>query len=779
MKCRFRRRESPGSTSCNDRDAGTPPAFSVVDPFTTSKASVSEQDPQRDAGQVSNDTGVICCREVQPFCHPSMTSVFGSSGSGPVATSYINVLYVYPLRLERFQHRNVAIQVQLLEREIDAIGSVEDTELCHEVLPALYRTDGDGVSRSAYTFVSYHQKNPQFENEFKICLPEQLSPTHHVLFTFYHVHCKKLQATQQQQELVGYAVLPLLGRDGTILDDVNYPLAVFPAPTPAKQSKTTHGMVLPPNYVDTAREMSEPVKGTTFTCRIRALSSVYSQDKAIAALLSPFHDATLSSAASPTTTTSDAIVAALLGLRHANQVHLRYFLLSVTRFVLGYLRAGPSVVRWAAFRALLAIFEKASWSSHRSLKPQLQESNQILHNYVQMVFDEDLATPIHASAEEVSRSQPLYRALMKEWLHVVQDNDPAEENVETKRVSITFSQTLLQLILKSMAITQLGTKRSDVFVATTIAVVTRTLPQRLVREDDLLIERLVGELMLCACNAPLGLLLQKEANQSIAWFCRGLFLVVLNSVPGRVIRRYIELMGSNISDPNTLVHLLFPFLQIVIDFEFFAVVNGATAPESRLRLISSSSSCKWMFERAWLADAIFRALLRVINEQKELKLSCGAARLIRYLFTVHVYNPQHQSKEEQETIALAYAPFLKALAEFTTDQKLFSGGGPTDVSEKNNDGTPTNQFQLKKELLICVAHLLSTVSSTKLPKLFCDDVETSTALEPSEGVLNEWRLTSALSPTSALMHYRKVVNEVCHSIDVCQFINSNIMTVLP
>jgi len=418
-----------------------------------------------------------------------------------------------------------------------------------------------------------------------------------------------------------------------------------------------------------------------------------------------------------------------------------------------------------------------NWSSHRSLKPQLQEANQILHDYIQMIFNEDLTAPIHRVAEEVSRPQPLYRAIMKEWLHVVQDNDSAEESVETKRVSMTFSQILLQLILKSIAITQLSTKRSDVFVVTTIPVATRTLPQRLVREDDLLIERLVGELALCACNASLGLLLQKEVNQSIAWFCRGLFLVVLNSVPGRVIRRYIELMECNSGDPNTLVHLLFPFLQIVIDFEFFAVVNGATTSESRQRSISSSSSCKWMFESAWLADAIFRALLRVIDEQKELKLSCEAARLIRHLFTVHIYNPQHRSKEEQETIALAYAPFLKALAEFTTDQKLFSG--PTEVSVKNADGTPTSQFQLRKELMVCVAHLLSTVSSTQLPKLFCDDTETLTTLEPSEGVLNEWRLTSALSPTSALMHYRKVVNEVSHSIASCHLVKYNIMTVLP
>lgn len=280
-----------------------------MDPFTASIGSISDCRPSHGTSTTSDDAGVICCREVQPFCHPSMVSIFGLTGSGPVATSFVNVLYVYPVRLDRFQHRNVAVQVQLLEREIDAIGSVKETELRQEVLPALYSSGGDGVARSAYTFVSYHQKSPQFENEFKICLPEQLSQTHHVLFTFYHVHCKKLQAAQQRQELIGYAVLSLLGNDGTILDDANYPLPVFSVPAPGKQSKTTQGMVLPPNYVHAAREAgSDTSKGTIFTCRTRVLSSVYSQDKPIAELLKPFHTADLSSSLSHMATTSDAIV---------------------------------------------------------------------------------------------------------------------------------------------------------------------------------------------------------------------------------------------------------------------------------------------------------------------------------------------------------------------------------------------------------------------------------------------------------------------------------------
>jgi len=41
-----------------------------------------------------------------------------------------------------------------------------------------------------YTSVSYHNKTPNFYDEFKMELPAVLTPHHNLLFTFYHVACK-------------------------------------------------------------------------------------------------------------------------------------------------------------------------------------------------------------------------------------------------------------------------------------------------------------------------------------------------------------------------------------------------------------------------------------------------------------------------------------------------------------------------------------------------------------------------------------------------------------
>lgn len=43
----------------------------------------------------------------------------------------------------------------------------------------------------AYTTVSYHQRCPSFYDEIKIKLPADLDDRHHLLFTFYHVSCRR------------------------------------------------------------------------------------------------------------------------------------------------------------------------------------------------------------------------------------------------------------------------------------------------------------------------------------------------------------------------------------------------------------------------------------------------------------------------------------------------------------------------------------------------------------------------------------------------------------
>uniref|UniRef100_K3X540 C2 DOCK-type domain-containing protein n=1 Tax=Globisporangium ultimum (strain ATCC 200006 / CBS 805.95 / DAOM BR144) TaxID=431595 RepID=K3X540_GLOUD len=734
------------------------PVLDILDPFSSASVSSSqsheneESSPEHVPSQA--DSMLVQCREVQPFCHPSMASAFGLTGCGPVAVSYMNVMYLYPIHLERFQYRNIAIRVQLLQKEVDFLCGLKDFEVQGAVLQAIYAPNQEIVS-SGYTLVNYHQKNPQFENEIKICLPEKLTLAHHILFTFYHVHCKKIQPNQQQQEIVGYAILPVLQNDGTIVQDNNYVMNVFATPIASKASTTGGVISLSPGYVAAAREAGIDTAKTSLTCRTRVLSSIHSQDRAVSAFLQPFHsDAFGSETKDQGVLDDDQIVNRLLGLRQASNTNVCYFFFPIARFVLGYLRFGSCVVRWAAFRAFLAVLEKASWTPHRSLK---QDANQILHNFVHVVFDEyaieNPCGPVAAVTSESSHPQSIFHAMLMEWLIALQDSSTVEDNVETKRSSLAYSNMLLQLILKSMAmhtLHQYGLKNGGAV---------GLLPMTLSDDDDELTEAVLCELVYCIGNNSNGLLLQKEVNRSIAYFCRGLFLVAKNQAPAHTISQYMVWVSANQRDPNVLVHVLFPFIRILIDFEYFAVVNGACTAKNQRRstlfCVAEPSSQR----RGWLAKIVFEKLLYVADEQKEEKIRCDAVRLLRRMFVAQVYNQFHQSQEHQEQIALIYFSFFPSIAQFTTDGKLLYSSVSSAGVMSNGGDAPDKSQELKKELLICVAHLLSSVSTPYLSRFF-QQFNGDMKLHAHESGGHEFNPSVSLSPTGALMHYRKIVEEV-------------------
>ncbi|ETN15729.1 hypothetical protein, variant 1 [Phytophthora nicotianae INRA-310] len=657
------------------------PRLKIADPFTIKHPSES------DVSEQHGDKG-IHCREVQPFCTSSLVPKFGSVGSGPVAVSYVNTLYVYPLQIEKCQYRNVAIRVQLLQREVDAVRGVEES--AEAVLQAVYRANNQ-VERSAFAPVGYHQKNPQFDDEIKICLPECLTRDHHLLFTFYHVHCKKLQPNQPQQEVVGYAVMPILGKDGTILQDGKYTANVTPAPASSKPLATGGGISLSPGYVAAARVAPLDNNKTVFSCRGRVVSSIHSQDSAVAAFLSPFHGSPRPDAVDK----EDAIVNRLMALNQSSALNVRYFFFMIAKFVLGYLRHGTSIVRWSAFRTLLGIMEKASWNPRGSLK--VHEMNRVLHDFVHIVFDEkciDNPSKSQSPAKSPTKSErkSVFGALLETWLNVLNNKASIEENADTKRMSLTYSNVLLQLILKSMAMNlldQCDTSSGDT---------AHSLPMTLAKNDEMMLERVLDQLIACAGDTTNGLLLQKEVNRSVAYFCRGVFLVVNNVFPARVIDRYVKWIDVQ-GDANSLRHIWFPFLHILVDFEFFPTVNGA----------AETNSVK---TRAWLAKAVSEKLLLIIDTQKEQKIRVDAVRLLRRMFAAQAYNSRFQSSEHQERIALLYYPLFRNLAQFTTPGKLLSGNVPGLLGEAKS------VLDLQKETMACVGHLLCSVSNAQLPYFF-------------------------------------------------------------
>ncbi|XP_063557078.1 dedicator of cytokinesis protein 6 isoform X3 [Gorilla gorilla gorilla] len=118
-------------------------------------------------------------------------------------TSYRNLLYVYPHSLNFSSRqgsvRNLAVRVQYMTGEDPS-----------QALPVIFgKSSCSEFTREAFTPVVYHNKSPEFYEEFKLHLPACVTENHHLLFTFYHVSCQPRPGTALETP-VGFTWIPLL-----------------------------------------------------------------------------------------------------------------------------------------------------------------------------------------------------------------------------------------------------------------------------------------------------------------------------------------------------------------------------------------------------------------------------------------------------------------------------------------------------------------------------------------------------------------------------------------
>ncbi|XP_064416958.1 dedicator of cytokinesis protein 7 isoform X2 [Latimeria chalumnae] len=177
-------------------------------------------------------------------------------------TTYRNLLYVYPQSLNFSSRqgsvRNIAVKVQYMAGE-DASQSI----------PAIFgKSSSSEFLKESYTAVVYHNKCPEFYEEFKMKIPANLTDNHHLLFTFYHISCQQKQNTPLETP-VGYTWIPLMqhGRLRTGL----FSLPVSVEKPPPSYSVLTPDVQLPGmKWVDNHKGV--------FNVEVVAASSVHTQD---------------------------------------------------------------------------------------------------------------------------------------------------------------------------------------------------------------------------------------------------------------------------------------------------------------------------------------------------------------------------------------------------------------------------------------------------------------------------------------------------------------------
>ncbi|VTJ91579.1 Hypothetical predicted protein, partial [Marmota monax] len=138
-----------------------------------------------------------------------------------------------------------------------------------QALPVIFgKSSCSEFTREAFTPVVYHNKSPEFYEEFKLCLPACVTDNHHLLFTFYHVSCQPRPGTALETP-VGFTWIPLLqhGRLRT---------GPFCLPVSVDQPPPSYS-VLTPDVALPGMRWVDGHKGV-FSVELMAASSVHPQD---------------------------------------------------------------------------------------------------------------------------------------------------------------------------------------------------------------------------------------------------------------------------------------------------------------------------------------------------------------------------------------------------------------------------------------------------------------------------------------------------------------------
>ncbi|XP_037674595.1 dedicator of cytokinesis protein 6 isoform X3 [Choloepus didactylus] len=177
-------------------------------------------------------------------------------------TSYRNLLYVYPHSLNFSSRqgsvRNLAVRVQYMASEDPS-----------QALPVIFgKSSCSEFTREAFTPVVYHNKSPEFYEEFKLRLPACVTDNHHLLFTFYHVSCQPRPGTALETP-VGFTWIPLLQHGRLRTGPFCLPVSVD-RPPPSYS-------VLTPDVALPGMRWVDGHKGV-FSVELTAVSSVHAQD---------------------------------------------------------------------------------------------------------------------------------------------------------------------------------------------------------------------------------------------------------------------------------------------------------------------------------------------------------------------------------------------------------------------------------------------------------------------------------------------------------------------
>uniref|UniRef100_A0A7E4ZYH3 C2 DOCK-type domain-containing protein n=1 Tax=Panagrellus redivivus TaxID=6233 RepID=A0A7E4ZYH3_PANRE len=187
-----------------------------------------------------------------------------------VNSFYRNLIYVYPKSVnfasKSGNARNIAVKVELLDSNSAKLKAIFGKSSTQNRLSKVYSS------------VLYHNKAPQFLDEFKLELPPNLNDGHHILFTFVHISCKPGKLGEVETP-IGWTWHPLYRNGQLQTGDFCLPISQDPLPPSICYLSP---LVPVPNirWLDGHKPL--------FQVSINALSTVHPQDPFLAKFFTSF-----------------------------------------------------------------------------------------------------------------------------------------------------------------------------------------------------------------------------------------------------------------------------------------------------------------------------------------------------------------------------------------------------------------------------------------------------------------------------------------------------------
>ncbi|KAI9086909.1 hypothetical protein K1719_031070 [Acacia pycnantha] len=499
-------------------------------------------------------------------------------------------LYVYPLTVSLGRKRNLFIRVELRE---------DDGDLRKQPLEAMYPRDaGASLQKWAHTQVAVGARVAFYHDEIKLSLPAMWTPTHHLLFTFFHVDLQtKLEAPKPV--VIGYAALPLSSH----------------AQLRSEISLSIMKELIPHYLQDTGRERLDYLEDgkNVFKLRLRLCSSLYPINERIRDFFLEYDRHTLRT--SPPW--GSELLEAINSLKNVDSTALLQFLHPILNMLLHLIGNGGETLQVAAFRAMVNIVTRVQQESVDDA-----ERNHFLVNYVDYAFD-----------DFGGRQPPVYPGLSTVW------GSLARSKAKGYRVGPVYDDVLamawffLELIVKSMAL-----EKTRLFYHS--LPIGEDIPPMQLKEG---VFRCIMQLYDCLLTevherCKKGLSLAKRLNSSLAFFCYDLLSIIEPRQVFELVSLYLDKFSGVCQ--SVLHDCKLTFLQIVCDHDLFVEMPGRDPSD-----------------RNYLSSVLIQELF-LTWDHEDLSLRAKAARILVVLLCKHEFDVRYQKPEDKLYIAQLYFPLI-------------------------------------------------------------------------------------------------------------------------